>query len=136
MIVKPSVSFLNEDSDPELIVDVGGTVTGLTGNPSYPRPRPRWRMDGGVERVHHRRQRCRRRRRGADRDEERPPRRPRGVVRELASYVQVACKGNLTVSMSSGFPIQKPVRNPIGDCPRPQASRSRSDHIRANWTRR
>ena len=41
------------------------------------------------------------------------------LVRELASYVQVECKGDLEVLVSSGFPIQKPVRNPIGELPVP-----------------
>lgn len=36
------------------------------------------------------------------------------LMRELASYVQVTCKGDLTVLLSSGFLIQKPQRNPIG----------------------
>jgi hypothetical protein len=42
-----------------------------------------------------------------------------GLMRELASYVQVTCKGDLTVLLSSGFPIQKPQRNPIGTLPAP-----------------
>jgi hypothetical protein len=120
MIVKPSVSFLNEDSDPELIVDVGGTVTGLTGNPSYPAPAPTLAdvtaalnafttavndaAGGGVVLT-------------ATKNDRRAD--LVALVRELASYVQVACKGDLTVLMSSGFPIQKPVRNPIGDLPAP-----------------
>jgi hypothetical protein len=29
MIVKPSVSFLNDDSDAQLIVDIGSVITGL-----------------------------------------------------------------------------------------------------------
>jgi hypothetical protein len=41
------------------------------------------------------------------------------LIRELASYVQVTCKGDMTVLLSSGFPIQKPVRNPIGQLPVP-----------------
>ena len=38
MIVKPSISFLNDDSDAQLIADVGSVITGLTGNASYPTP--------------------------------------------------------------------------------------------------
>ena len=41
------------------------------------------------------------------------------LLRALASYVQVACNGNLEVLVSSGFPIQKPVRTPIGQLPVP-----------------
>jgi hypothetical protein len=42
-----------------------------------------------------------------------------GRLRDLANYVQVACNGDLTVLLSSGFPIQKPQRNPIGVLPAP-----------------
>ena len=41
------------------------------------------------------------------------------LLRALANYVQVACNGDLTVLLSSGFPIQKPQRNPIGVLPAP-----------------
>jgi hypothetical protein len=41
------------------------------------------------------------------------------LLRELANYVQSACNGDLTVLMSSGFPIQKPQRFPIGVLPAP-----------------
>jgi len=41
------------------------------------------------------------------------------LLRELASYVAVACKGNLADLLSSGFPIQKPVRTPAGVLPAP-----------------
>lgn len=41
------------------------------------------------------------------------------LLRDLANYVQVACNGDLTVLLSSGFPIQKPQRNPIGVLPAP-----------------
>ena len=41
------------------------------------------------------------------------------LLRQLASYVQVACKSDLTVLLSSAFPIQKPQRFPIGVLPAP-----------------
>ena len=41
-------------------------------------------------------------------------------MRLLASYVQVACGGDLTKLQLSGFPVQKPVRQPIGVLPAPQ----------------
>jgi hypothetical protein len=40
-------------------------------------------------------------------------------LRALANYVQVTCNGDLTVLLSSGFPIQKPQRSPIGVLPAP-----------------
>ena len=120
MITKPSISFLTTDSDPQLIVDVGGILTGMTGNASYATPSPTLpvvtaaltafsdaetaAVNGGVVLT-------------AIKNDRRAD--LVALVRELASYVQVACKGDLTVLMSSGFPIQKPQRNPIGDLPAP-----------------
>jgi hypothetical protein len=43
-----------------------------------------------------------------------------GLLRQLASYVQVACLGDLMNLQLSGFPIQKPSRSPIGVLPAPQ----------------
>jgi hypothetical protein len=43
-----------------------------------------------------------------------------GMMRQLASYVSVACKGDMTNLLLSGFPIQKPTRSPIGILPAPQ----------------
>jgi len=41
-------------------------------------------------------------------------------MRLLASYVQITCGGDLTKLQLSGFPVQKPVRQPIGVLPAPQ----------------
>src|SRR5258706_10558542 len=103
MIVKPSISFLNDDSDAQLISDVGSIITGLTGNPGYTTPAPGLPVvttalnafttaladidsaGGGVTLT-------------ATNNDKRA-----GLVtliRELASYVQVACKGDLTVLLS------------------------------------
>jgi hypothetical protein len=41
------------------------------------------------------------------------------LLRQLASYVQVTCMGDLTILLSSNFPIQKPQRSPIGVLPAP-----------------
>ena len=122
MIVKPSISFLNDDSDAQLIADVGSIITGLTGNTSYTTPAPTLAAvttalnafttaladidsaGGGVTLT-------------ATKNDKRAD--LVALLRELASYVQVACKGDLTVLLSSGFPIQKPQRNPIGTLPTP-----------------
>jgi len=42
------------------------------------------------------------------------------LMRQLASYVTVACKGSMQNLILSGFPPQKPVRTPIGPMPQPQ----------------
>jgi len=41
------------------------------------------------------------------------------LVRQLASYVQVACQGDLTNLILSGFPQHKPVREPVGKLAKP-----------------
>jgi hypothetical protein len=124
MIVKPSISFLNDDSDADLIVDVNGVITGLTGNASYATPVPGIPVIQGALDAFT----------GAIADSEAAgggvtltaiKKDKRGILvgfmRELASYVQVTCKGDLTVLLSSGFPIQKPQRNPIGTLPAPSS---------------
>src|SRR5674476_112866 len=40
MVTKPSIQFLNYDSDALLIPDTGGILTGMTGNPHYLTPSP------------------------------------------------------------------------------------------------
>lgn len=42
-----------------------------------------------------------------------------GLLRQLASYVLVACKGDMMNLILSGFPTQKPVRQPVGPLPAP-----------------
>jgi hypothetical protein len=42
------------------------------------------------------------------------------LVRQLAAYVTVACKGDLHNLILSGFPPQKTTRTPIGPLPAPQ----------------
>jgi hypothetical protein len=42
------------------------------------------------------------------------------LMRQLASYVTVACQGSMQNLVLSGFPLQKPVRTPIGVLPQPQ----------------
>jgi hypothetical protein len=41
------------------------------------------------------------------------------LLRQLANYVQANCKEDMTVLLSSGFPIQKPQRSPVGVLPAP-----------------
>ena len=41
------------------------------------------------------------------------------LLRELASYVHVACKGSMAALLTSGFPIYRPVPTPAGVLPAP-----------------
>ena len=115
MVIKPSISFLNTDSDAQLVTDTENITTGLTGNLSYPTPAPPLAtvttaknafvtavadaMNGGTALT-------------TIKNEKRAA--LVALLRQLASYVQVTCNGNLAVLLSSGFPPQKPNRTPIG----------------------
>jgi hypothetical protein len=120
MIIKPSISFLTTDSDPLLIADTQTITTKMTGNPAYTAPDPEIpdviaannefaaalanAANGGVELT-------------AIKNDKREA--LAALLRDLANYVQVNCDGDLTVLLSSGFPIQKPQRFPIGVLPAP-----------------
>jgi hypothetical protein len=115
MIVKPSVSFLTSDSDPNVVGKVGVVITCMTDNQFYTDPAPTlavittaWKAfsdactasaGGGVTLT-------------ADKNEKRTA--LAVLVRNLAGYVQANCKGSLSILLSSGFPNQKTERQPIG----------------------
>jgi hypothetical protein len=121
MTVKPSLSFLKTNSDPELVVSTGTILTGMTDNPNFLTPSPPLSVvqaglddfstaltnaaDGGKTLT-----RLKNNKRAA----------LALLLREVAAYLVVACKGDLAVLISSGFPHQKPHRQPIGDLPTPK----------------
>ena len=120
MIAKASISFLNDDTDPQLITDASGIVQSLTNNTIYPTPMPTLAAvsealaafahalaaaaEGGVSLT-------------LAKNDAREV--LTGLLRELSSYVQLTCKGDMTKLLTSGFPVQKPVRTPIGPLPPP-----------------
>jgi hypothetical protein len=120
MIIKTSIGFLKKDSDEKFAIRVPTILEALTGNPSYPTPTPdlatvQAGLDtfiaklaaadkGGVLAT-------------AEKDDARKA--LAALVLSLARYVDGACNGDLTVLISSGFPIQKPVRTPVGDLAAP-----------------
>ena len=115
MIVKPSIGFLNTDSNAELILAIRKIITCMTGNPSYPKAVALLLLvqaaldafstavtnasNGGTTLTSIRN----------DKREDLCV-----LVRSLAADVTDECKGDLTVLLTSGFPIQKPQRFPIG----------------------
>lgn len=121
MIVKPSVSWLNKDTDAELINNTNVVLLAMDNNVAiYTTPSPPLvdiqaalgNFTNGV----------------AEAKDGGPSATSRknnlrlilvGLLRQLASYVQVACKGDMTNLLLSGFPVQKPVRTPIGVLPAP-----------------
>lgn len=120
MIVKPAIGFVNADSDAQLVTDAETIVTSMTDNPSYLTPSPALAgittavndfstaianaANGGKDLTAIKN--AKRTALGA-------------LLRELASYVSVACKGNLADLLSSGFPHQKANRTPAGVLPAP-----------------
>jgi hypothetical protein len=121
-LVKPAISWLTTDSDVLLINDVEVVLLGLTNNTAiYPAPLPtvasiQTALDNFSNAV------------TAAADGSRAAISNRnnlrlvlvGLMRQLASYVAVACQGDMTNLLLSGFPIQKPTRSPIGILPAPQ----------------
>jgi hypothetical protein len=122
MIVKPSTRFLTRDKDSDLVTDIQKILAGMTGNASYPKAvallllvkaalgdfstalanaglggTPLTALKGDQRKAL-----C-------------------ALVRSLALDVTEECHGDLTVLLSSGFPIQKPEHYPIGDLPKPVA---------------
>ena len=120
MIVKPSISFITSDTDAQLLVSTNTIITSMTGNANYPKPAPTLAQvtvalagfsdaiaaaaDGGMTLT-------------TLKNDQRAI--LAGLLRLLASYVHVTCNGDLAILQSSGFPIQKPVRQPVGILPAP-----------------
>jgi hypothetical protein len=123
MIVKPTVSFLNRETDSQLIFSVRVIISSLTGNADYPAPSPSLPVmqaaaddfqsaiaaaaDGGKALTSQKNQK----------------RKALVVlVRALACYVQATCNGDYTVLLRSGFPAHKS-RAPIGTLTAPSKLR-------------
>jgi hypothetical protein len=121
MIVKPAISWIATDSDPLFINDSKVVVTSMTDNVDiYPTPMPPLsEVQTGLDKfsnavavaatgtsadiIYRKNQRLV----------------LMNLLRQLASYVQVACKGDMQNLVLSGFPIQKPNRQAIGQLPAP-----------------
>ena len=122
MNIKPAISFIRVNSDAELIASTDTIISSMTDNPVYPTPTPsiaavttaKTEFASALANAA---------RGGTDLTAIKNAK--RGVLavllRELAAYVSVACKGNLVDLISSGFPIQKTTRTPVGTLPPPDA---------------
>ena len=120
MIVKPSIGFLNSDGDAQLIKAIQQILAGMIGNAAYTKAAALLLLiqaalaefvtalanaaGGGVAltalKNAKRKALC-------------------TLVRSLATDVTDECLGDLTVLLTSKFPIQKPARYPIGNLPAP-----------------
>lgn len=115
MITKVSTAFLNRSSNADLLVAAETILAALKGNPNYLSPVPALAdvqtahdafaaaivaaAGGGVVATSTKNDR---------RDD------LTALLRTLAVYVQLHCNDDLTTLLTSGFPIQKPQRQPVG----------------------
>ncbi len=120
MIAKASISFLTEDTDPQLSTRTTAILQALTNNATYPTPTPTLAAvttalttfndalaaaaGGGVALT-------------LAKNDARAA--LVALLRELAAYVQLTCKGDMTKLLASGFPTQKNGRAPVGVLPAP-----------------
>jgi hypothetical protein len=121
MVVKPAISWITNDSDPLLINDTTVVITSLGNNVSvYSTPAPPLdvvetaltNFSDGVAVAATGSQ--------ADTIQKNNLRLIlMNLLRQLSSYVLVACQGDMQKLVLSGFPIQKPTRQAIGQLPAP-----------------
>lgn len=121
MVIKPSISFVNDDSDAQLVTDAQTILQAMGDNTAiYATPSPTLAVvttalnkfinaiaaaaDGGIALTAAK---------NAARGE------LTALLRNLASYVAVACKGSMENLLLSGFPPQKSNRIPVGVLPAP-----------------
>lgn len=107
-LAKPAISYIAHSSDQGLIVAGGRVLASMTGNPAYPNPVPSLAVlsaarDGFIVAVN---ANDRGKLAIAARDKARKP--LEALLRELAMYVVVHCRGDLVTLLGSGFPAQRP----------------------------
>ena len=122
MNVKPAIGFLTKDGQAPFTDKVTAILQWMANNPAYPTPLPTLALvqtafdaykvaaadavQGGVQNT-------------AIRDARRAE--LVSLLRQLAAYVSATANGDLEKLLSSGFPVQKPGRSPIGPLPAPDA---------------
>ena len=120
-IVKPSISWLTSDSSALLINDTSVVLVAVAANVDiYKSPTPpladvQTALDNFTDGVAA----------AADGGKSAIAKRNNlrlilvGLMRQLANYVASACNGDMTNLLLSGFPTQKPTRQPVGVLPPP-----------------
>ena len=120
MTAKVSISFVNDDTDSQLSTRTTGILQALTDNTNYPTPTPALAVmettlttfndalaaavGGGVVLT-------------LEKNDARAA--LVALLRQMGSYVQLTCKGDMTKLLTSGFPTQKTARTPVGVLPAP-----------------
>jgi hypothetical protein len=125
MLVKTATSWITTDPDEGFINDTGAALAGIAANPTiYTNPTPplatvqtaldafsggvqAWIVAGGGTALTAKKKNLRAA--------------LAALVRDLCSYVQVACKGNMEWLQLSGIPAQKPTKEPVGPVATPVA---------------
>jgi len=122
MIVKPAIQWINSDSDALFLNDSNVVLTAMADNvaiytnPVPPLPAIQTALDNlsaGIAAMVNGGQ-------PATITKNNLRLVAANLMRQLASYVTVACKGDMANLILSGFPPQKPVRTPVGPLPQPQ----------------
>jgi len=122
MIVKPAIQWINTDSDPLFLNDSSVVLKAMADNVAiYSTPAPalpviQTALDNFSDSI------------AATVNGGQPATIIKNnlrlvaanLMRQLAAYVTVACKGSMANLILSGFPPQKPVRTPVGPLPQPQ----------------
>ena len=120
--VKPSIGFLTKDGEDSFTSKTATLLEWMTNNTKYPTPTPALNViqtafDAYKLAVAEAAQG------GREKTAARNARRAElaSLLRQLANYVSSTANGDLETLISSGFPIQKVVRPPIGLLPAPDA---------------
>lgn len=122
MIVKPAITWLNRVNDADLrtntatILKMMGDNTAIYNDPTPTLPTVQTALDDFNDKTATAADGGR----VATAAKQQARKALTDLVRQLASYVQVACKGNRASLLLSGFPTHKPVREPVGQLPKPQ----------------
>lgn len=122
MIIKPSIQWINADSDAQFLNDSSVVLKAIADNAViYDKPSPpladcQLALDNlsvGIAAMVNGGQ-------AATINKNNLRLIAANLMRQLAAYVTVACKGSMANLILSGFPPQKPVRTPVGPLPQPQ----------------
>ena len=121
MVIKPSISFLTNDTNAELVVDTETIRKSMTANVViYANPTPALtEVEAALNKFIAAIAAAAEGGRAFTAAKKTARAELVALLRDLASYVQVACNGSYENLLLSGFPTQKPTRTSIGVLPAP-----------------
>ena len=122
MIIKPSTQWLNKSSDADLLNTARTTLKSLADNTGiYPAPNPALPVvQAAVDNFSAGLALAADGSRSAISAKKQLRQVLVGLLRQLANYIHTACGGSMTNLLLSGFPVQKPLRQPVGTLAVPQ----------------